>query len=400
MKSSLSMERLIHRAWAEIDLDAIAHNVAEIKRLVGRRTEIMAVVKADAYGHGVRETVSTMIDSGVTRIAVSMLDEALQLRELGIEVPILVLGHSDPKRALEIIRHSVTQTVFSHDLAGALSEAAVREGKPAKVHVKIDTGMSRVGFLPGYSAVKSVVLISQLPGLIIEGIFTHFASADEADTTFTRQQFEMFESILSELNRIGVFIPIKHVSNSAAVLAFPDMTLDMVRPGIILYGILPGNELRIDTKNEKPPSFRPAMTLKAQVILVKEISEGTTVSYGRKWRASRASKIATLPIGYADGYTRNFSNRARVLINGQYAPVIGSICMDQCMIDVTDINSCVKTGDEVVLIGKQGGLNIAVEELADLAGTISYETLCLIGKRIPRVYRRDGLVVSVHNSLI
>lgn len=402
MALSMNLDSLVNRAWAEINLDHIAHNVGEIRRLAGPRTEIMAVVKADAYGHGVRETVETMIEAGASRIAVSMLDEAIQLRRLGITVPILVLGYTDPKRAAEVIRNGVTQTVFSHDLAGALSSAAQEEGKPARIHVKIDTGMSRVGFLPGYSAVKDVVAISRLPGIVIEGIFTHFSSADDADPVFTRRQFELFESMLEELNRIGVQVPLRHAANSAAILAHPPTMLDLVRPGIILYGILPdagirpagadGTSITVD--------FRPAMTLKAHVILVKEIAAGMTVSYGRKWTATRPSRIATLPIGYADGYSRLLSNRARVLVNGQHAPVVGSVCMDQCMIDVTDVEGPVAPGDEVVLFGEQAGNRIAVEELAALSGTIAYETVCLIGKRIPRVYRRGGEIVRIHSYLL
>ncbi len=402
MAQRMNLDSLVNRAWAEIDLDRIAHNVGEIRRLTGPRTEIMAVVKADAYGHGVRETVETMIGAGATRIAVSMLDEAIQLRRLGITVPILVLGYTDPKRSAEVIRNGVTQTVFSHDLAGALSTAAQAEGKPARIHVKIDTGMSRVGFLPGYSAVKDVVAISRLAGIVIEGIFTHFASADEADPTFTRRQFEQFESMLEELSRIGVQVPLRHAANSAAILAHPATALDLVRPGIILYGILPDAGIRPVGADGMPRvvDLRPAMSLKAHVILVKEIPAGMPVSYGRRWTASGTARIATLPIGYADGYPRVLSNRARVLVNGQYAPVVGSICMDQCMIDITDIDGPVAPGDEVVLFGEQAGNCIAVEEIAALAGTIPYETVSLVGKRIPRVYRRGGEIVRIHNYLL
>ncbi len=390
----LDMGRLVNRAWAEIDLDRIAGNVREIRRLVGQRTEIMAVVKADGYGHGVMETVRTMLDAGATRLAVSMLDEALQLRHMEIDVPILVLGHTDPKRAGEVLEHGITQTVFSHRLAEALSAAAQAAGKPARIHVKIDTGMSRVGFLPGYSAVKDVETISRLPGIVVEGIFTHFASADETDPTFTERQFEQFENILQELNRIGILIPIRHAANSAGILAHPGTALDMVRPGIILYGILPEPDIRTGGI-----LLKPAMSLKAHVIHVKEIAAGTTVSYGRKWQASRTSRIATIPIGYADGYSRLFTNRASVLVNGCFAPVTGTVCMDQCMVDITDAGE-VRTGDEVVLFGEQGNRHIGVEELAALAGTIPYEIICLIGKRIPRVYKRAGEIVHIHNYLI
>jgi len=385
----------MNRAWAEINLDNIAYNVRQIKRRIGKMTEIMAVVKADAYGHGVIETVPTLLENGVSRLAVSMLDEAIQLRELGIKVPILVLSYTDPVRAEEIIRYNITQTVFSHDLPRALSKAAVKMGKEARIHIKIDTGMTRVGFKPGYEAVKDVVQISSLPGIVIEGLFSHFSSADEDDPGYTMMQYERFESIVNELNRIGIIIPVKHISNSAAILQYPNLDLQMVRPGIILYGLYPSEQLK-----KTAIDLKPAMELKANVILVKDVEANVPVSYGRTYVTKRKTTIATLPIGYADGYSRLLSNRGRVLINGEYAPVIGNICMDQCMVDVTDIKQSVKTGDEAVLIGSQGGKSITADEIANLTNTINYEVVCLIGKRIPRVYIKNGEVVKVVNYLI
>lgn len=389
------MDYTFNRAWAEINLDHIAHNIREIRRLVGKRTEIMAVVKADAYGHGTLETVATLLENGASRLAVSMIDEAIQLRKIGIDVPILVLSYTDPRRVSELIHYNITQTVFSHDLACALSEEALRQGTKARIHIKIDTGMTRVGFMPGYSAVKDVVTIMNLKGIIIEGIFTHFAVADERDRTYTQQQFELFESIMEELNRIGVLIPIRHVSNSGGIIQFAEMTLEMVRPGVILYGIYPSHEVDRDVID-----IKPAMTLKANVIFVKDVEENVPVSYGRKFTTRRKSRIATIPIGYADGYSRILTGKAQVLINGQYAPVVGAICMDQCMIDITDIRGEVKVGDEVVLIGRQGDHEITAEEIASLMGTIAYEIVCIIGKRIPRVYIRNGAVVNVLNYLL
>jgi len=384
-----------YRAWAEINLDNIAHNVREVSKRVGKMTEIMAVVKADAYGHGVFETVPTLLENGASRLAVSMLDEAIQLREFGVKVPILVLGYTEPSRAEDIIKYNITQTVFSHELAEALSDAAVKMGKQARIHIKIDTGMTRVGFKPGYGAVKDVVRISELPGIIIEGLFSHFASADETDREYTMLQFERFESIIQELNRIGVLIPVKHIANSAAVIQYPNLHLNMVRPGIILYGLYPSDEV-----DRSSIDIRPGMELKARVVLVKEVEEGTPVSYGRTFVTKRKSRIATLPIGYADGYSRLLSNRGRVLIHGQYAPIVGNICMDQCMVDVTDIDEEVKTGDEAVIFGVQGKNEITVDEIAKLCNTINYEVVSLIGKRIPRVYFKGGKVVNVVNYLI
>lgn len=389
------MEYKLNRAWAEVNLDNIAHNVREIRRITNKKAEIMGIVKADAYGHGVMEVVKTLLGNGVTRLAVSMLDEAIQLRKSGIEVPILILSYTDPRRAEEIIQNDVTQAVFSHDLANALSEAAVRLDKNVKIHIKIDTGMTRVGFMPGYSAIKNVVEISKLPGIIIEGLFTHFASADEADRSYTYMQFERFMSICNELNRIGVYIPIKHAANSAAIMEYPETHLDLVRPGLILYGMYPSNEV-----DKSKLDLRPAMTLKANVTLVKEVEAGTSISYGRIFTTQRPSKIATIPIGYADGYTRLLNNKGKVLVNGELAPVVGKICMDQCMIDITDLAAKVNVGDEVVLFGNQGDNRIPIEEVAEQIGTINYEVVCIIGKRIPRVYLQEGKISQVLNYLI
>lgn len=388
------MDYKLNRAWAEIDLDAIAHNTREIKKLTGNRVEMMGVVKADAYGHGVLEVVRTLLDNGVAQLAVSMLDEAIQIRKMGIDVPILVLSYTDPAKADEIVLNRVTQTVFSMDLAQALSAAAVRLGKDVKIHVKVDTGMTRVGFMPGYSAVKNIMEIAKMPGIILEGIFTHFASADESDSSYTIMQFERFMSLCTELARVGIHIPVKHVCNSAAILQYPEMYLDVVRPGVILYGLYPSKEVarKID--------LRPAMTLKANVILVKDVDSDVCISYGRTFRTSRKSRIATVPIGYADGYTRLMSNKGRMLVNGEFAPVVGRICMDQCMIDVTDLKHEVSVGDEVVIFGKQNGACISVDEIADQVGTINYELVCIIGKRIPRVYLKGGKICSVLNYLI
>lgn len=389
------MEYKLNRAWAEIDLDAIAHNVCEIKKLIGRNVEMMGVVKADAYGHGVREVVRTLLDNGVTQLAVSMLDEAIQIRNMGINVPILILSYTDPSRAEEIVANDVMQTVFSTDLAMAISNAAVKLGKTAKVHVKIDTGMTRIGFRPGHDAVNSIKEISSMPGITVEGMFTHFASADESEREYTNMQFERYMSVCNELLKEGIDIPVKHVCNSGGIMQYPEMYLNMVRPGIILYGLYPSSE--VDRSKLK---LKPAMTLKANVILVKDVEPNTCISYGRTFRTSRKSRIATIPIGYADGYTRILSNKGKVLINGEFAPIVGRICMDQCMVDVTDLNREVHVGDEVVLFGCQGNESISVDEVASQIGTINYETICVIGKRIPRVYLKDGKICSVLNYLI
>lgn len=389
------MDYKFNRAWAEIDLDNIAHNVREVRRITDKKAEIMGVVKADAYGHGVMEVAKTLLENGVSSLAVSMLDEAIQLRNNGITVPILILSFTDPVRADEIIKHHVTQTVFSHDLAEALSAAAVRAGAQVKIHIKVDTGMTRVGFMSGYSAVKNIEKISKLPGIIIEGLFTHFASADEKDKTYTHSQFSKFMSIWSELNRIGILIPVKHCANSAAIIDLPEMHLDLVRPGIILYGLYPSNEV-----DHARMELKPAMSLKADIILVKNVEDGIPVSYGGDYVTKGERRIATIPVGYADGYSRLLSGRGRVLINGEYAPIVGRVCMDQTMVDVTDLKSEVMVGDEVVLIGTQNGNSITAEDVAEWAETINYEVVSLIGKRIPRFYIKNGRFSDVLNYLI
>jgi len=389
------MDYKLNRAWAEIDLDAIAHNVREIKKLTGEKAEMMGVVKADAYGHGVREVVRTLLDNGVAQLAVSMLDEAIQIRNMGIAVPILILGYTDPIRAEELILNDVTQTVFSLELAQALSSASVRLGKKVRIHVKVDTGMTRIGFMPGCDAVRSIMEISRLPGLVLEGIFTHFASADEREKDYTQMQYDRFLGLCTELSRAGIEIPVKHVCNSGGIMQYPEMHLDMVRPGVILYGLYPSQ----DVDREKL-RLKPAMTLKANVIMVKDVEPDTCISYGRIFRTSRRSKIATIPIGYADGYTRLLSNKGRMLVNGEFAPVVGRICMDQCMIDVTDLKKDVHVGDEAVIFGDQNGSSISVDEIAAYIGTINYELVCIIGKRIPRVYLKDGKICSILNYLI
>lgn len=398
-KQDTTSEYVLNRSWAEVDLDAIAHNVKEIRSNIESRTEIMGIVKADAYGHGVFEIAKTLLENGVTRLAVSMIDEAIQLRKARIKAPILILSYTEPNRASEIVKYDLTQTIFSQELAESISQQAVKAGKKVKIHIKIDTGMSRIGFTSGFSAVKDVSQISKLPGIIVEGMFTHFSKADEKDATYTENQFEKFMGICNELERIGIHIPIKHVANSATTLMYPEMQLDMVRPGIILYGLYPSEAV-----SREKFKLKPAMSLKSNIISLRRLEPGTLVGYGGEYQTKRESIIATIPIGYADGYLRGLGNKARVLIHGSFAPVVGRICMDQCMIDVTDLLidkaiTC-QIGDEVVLFGTQEGNCIPVEELADILGTINYELVCLIGKRIPRVYKKDGKIKKVLNYLL
>lgn len=388
------------RAWAEVDLDAIRGNICEIRRHVDKKTKILGVVKADAYGHGVLEVSKTLIENGADELGVAFIDEAVQLRRFGIDKPILILGHTPLECAKELVEDEIMPSVFHEELAMAVSEEAVRQGKIAKIHIKIDTGMTRVGFRYNNTkeirqeTVEAICRISRLPGIAIDGIFTHFASADEADESYTRYQFGQFCDLIRELEKIGIQIPTKHVCNSAGTIMFPEMHLDMVRPGIILYGLYPSEE--VDKTKLK---LMPAMQLKASITNVKEVEEGTPVSYGRTYYTKKKTKIATIPIGYADGFSRLLSDRAEVIVRGQKSPVIGTICMDQCMVDVSSVNT-VSVGDEIILFGTDGALSIPAERIAKQMGTIPYEILCVIGKRIPRVYLHEGKVEQILNYLL
>lgn len=389
---------IVNRSWAEIDLDALAANARYIKAQTRPECEVMGVVKADAYGHGALETAETLLENGFSRLAVSLLDEAIQLRRSGITAPILILSYTDPRRAAEIIEHRVTQTVYTWDLIDALETAGRRQGRHASVHIKLDTGMGRIGFTSGFGSVEEIRQICALRHVEIEGIFTHFSTSDEADRGFTDVQFSRFLTICSELEREGIYIPIKHCCNSAAILRYPEMHLDMVRSGIITYGILPG------CCEAHAAGVRPVMQLKSNVIMVKDLPADEPVGYGRRFITPRETRIATVPIGYADGYGRIMSGRAVALIHGVEVPVVGSICMDACMMDVSAVPEPIQIGDEVVLCGTQhfAGRSAAVraEQLADWQQTIAYEVLCIVGKRVPRVYMQSGQLVGAHSDVL
>lgn len=390
------------RAWAEISLDAIENNIKEIRRHVEPGAKIMGVVKADAYGHGYLETARTLLENGADSLAVAFIDEAIQLRRCGIECPLLILGHSSEKNVKKLVENDIMPNCYSVELAEAMSAEAVRQGKTGKIHIKIDTGMSRVGFRYtedeeiNAKTVEKIVQISKLPNIVIAGIFTHFAVADSDDDEYTNLQFRRFMSVCEALEAAGVEYGLRHCCNSAALMRFKHMHLDMVRPGIILYGEAPSEFVPKDILN-----LKPAMTLKARVTNLKELEPGVTVSYGRKYKTERATKVATIPIGYADGYSRILSGKAKVMIGGVKCDVIGTICMDQCMADVTNVNN-INVGDEIILFGgsESGPDTVTVCDLAEMMGTINYEILCVIGKRIPRVFVRGGKIEDVHNYLL
>jgi len=374
-------------AWAEIDLDAFEENFKKIKALVRPGAMVTGVIKADAYGHGAVEIGKVLLEQGVDRFAVATLSEAVQLRKVFKEVPILILGYTPTYAADEVIENNIIQTMYNADEAGIFSERAKKMDKKLKVHIKIDSGMSRLGFQANLDSVEKIIKISELPNIEIEGMFTHFAVADEVDKEYTYSQYEKYEFMVNSLKARGLEIPVKHVSNSAAIMDLPEMNMDMVRAGIILYGLYPSDEVikeRIDLKQ--------VMSLKAEVSHVKELEAGRGVSYGLKYVTPGKRKIATIPIGYADGYTRMLSGKAEVLVKGVKVPVVGRICMDQCLIDVTGAD--VKIGDEVILFGSDGTNTISIDEVARKLGTINYEITCMISKRIPREYVRGGKTIK------
>ncbi|AKX95009.1 alanine racemase [Moorella thermoacetica] len=365
--------------WAEIDLEAVARNVRAIKKILAPQTEIMAIVKANAYGHGAGPVARTALANGVSWLGVATLGEALDLRREGITAPLLILGYTPPEDAGRVVEADISQTVFSVDQARALNAAAAAVGTRARLHLKIDTGMGRLGFLPR-EAVTAARAIADLPHVTLEGIFTHFAASDAADKTYTQRQLGLFQQVIAELEKQGITFPWRHAANSGAIIDLPGTHFNLVRAGIILYGHYPSPEVQRERL-----ALTPVMTLKTRVVLVKEVPAGSYISYGCTYRTPGPARIATLPVGYADGYSRLLSNRAEVLVRGRRVPIVGRICMDQCMIDVTAIPE-VRVGDEVVLFGRQGGQTLTVEEVAAWMGTINYEILCLISKRVPRVY--------------
>jgi alanine racemase len=380
----------IRPVWAEINLDNLENNMREIRRTSGSK-EVIAVVKADGYGHGAMDIAPLLLESGATRLAVAVITEAEELRRGGIGAPIMILGYTPLEFVREVIEDNLEITVYSYEYAEKLSKEAQSFGKSVKIHIALDTGMGRIGFLPQEESVENVYKISKLPNIIIEGLFSHFSSSDEKDKTYTKEQIKKFHWFDNKLKTRGVNINIRHIANSAAIIDMPETHFDAVRPGIILYGYYPSDEVTKDNI-----TLKPVMSLKANVINVKWLPAGEYISYGRKFRTERESCIATLPIGYADGYTRLLFEKAKVLVKGRFAPVVGRICMDQCMIDVTDIEG-VGIGDEVTLMGEADGLKFTADDIAKLLGTINYEVICMISKRVPRVFVKDGKIVKIRN---
>jgi alanine racemase len=379
--------------WAEVDLAAIAANVRELRRLTDPKAKLMAVVKADGYGHGASHIARAALGAGAEWLGVARLPEAIRLRKEGFASPLLVLGYTPPEDAERLLEFDLRQAVYSLAAAEAYSAAAVRRGGRIRVHVKVDTGMGRLGLVPaalargeagdpvGDDLVRTVSTIARLPGLEAEGIFTHFAASDSADKTYARRQLGIFVEVLDRLRESGLEFGVRHAANSAAVIDLPESHFDLVRPGIALYGLQPSDEVDLSRIR-----LTPAMTLKTRIIHLKSVPAGTCISYGMTHCTSAPTVIATIPTGYADGYRRRFSSTGEMLVGGQRVPVVGRVCMDLTMLDVGAVPSP-RIEDEVVIFGRQGDQYIAADDLARSLGTINYEIVCDLTQRVERVYK-------------
>ncbi|EKQ51663.1 MULTISPECIES: alanine racemase [unclassified Clostridium] len=375
------MEKYL-RTYAKIDLKAILNNINEIKNRIEKDVKVMAVIKADGYGHGAA-VLGDFLKNEVNYYGVATIDEAIELREFGIKLPILILGYTSPSQYIEVIENNITQTIYTLETAKKISKVASICGRQAKIHVALDTGMTRIGFNADENGVFAIAEICKLPNVVIEGLFTHFSTADEIDKSYSKLQMDRYDRFVELLEQRKISIPIKHMCNSAGIIEFDHHRFDMVRAGIILYGLYPSEEV-----NKNSVKLIPALEWKAHVINVNTVDAGHGVSYGKTYITKNKTKIATIGVGYADGYPRALSSKGRVLIHGEYASIIGRICMDQMMVDVTHINN-VEIEDEVTLVGKDGENIISVEELANIAGSFNYEFVCGIGKRVPRIYSNE-----------
>lgn len=393
------MHEFLRRTWAQINLDAIDNNISQIKSIIPYGTKLCATVKADCYGHGYEYTVQEMAAAGADWFAVSNLAEALQIRRIGIEKPVLILGYTPPDKVQELVYNDISQAVYSSDYAKALSDCAEKSGIKVNAHIKIDTGMSRIGFfyhdsVDDYETVCEVEKVCSLPGISPEGIFTHFSSADcEDGELFTRIQYDLFLNMITRLSQRGIEFALRHCSNSAAILNFPEMAMDMVRAGIILYGVTPSKSVNC------PINLLPVMELKTVISMVKNLPEDSPVSYSRTFTSPEDMKVATVPIGYADGYPRRLSNKMYMLVNGKKARVVGNVCMDQTMIDVTGIDG-VKEGKQITVFGSDNGSFLSINDIAEKAGLINYEVLCSLSRRVPRVYIKNNEIISTTDYML
>lgn len=376
------------RVYAAVDMDAIAENFRQMRENINRDTKMIAVIKTDGYGHGA-VPVARMAEQYdyIWGYAVATVEEALELKNAGLLKPVLILGYTFEEDYARLIRHKIRPVVFKLSTAQKLSEEACRQKKVLPIHLGLDTGMSRIGFPDTAQSIDIIRKIADMPGLMIEGIFTHFARADEKDKSNARKQLVRYLEFTGKLEEMGIHIPVRHCSNSAGILEMREANLDAVRAGITIYGIYPSDEV----SRESLP-LMPAMELKSHIVYMKELGKGVPVSYGGTYVTDRRTVVATIPVGYGDGYPRSLSNRGWVLIRGKKAPILGRVCMDQFMVDVTDIPEA-KELDEVTLMGRDGDEFLSVDTLAELSGRFPYEFVCDIGKRVPRVYYQDGRAV-------
>ena len=381
------------RVCANISLDAIRDNIEKGRALLAPGTKMMGVVKADAYGHGA-VPIAKAIEDLVEVYGVSMPEEGVELRKAGLTKPIVILGYTAPEMAELAIRYDSTMAVFQSEIAKQYNEIAKQLNKTAKVHIKLDTGMSRIGYLCREESLDDIEKIAKLSHVEIDGMFTHFSKADEADKTFAKNQFQKYMEFAEALEARGIRLPCKHVCNSAGIIDIPEGNLDMVRFGVTMYGMYPTDEV---TKERMP--ITPAMEVKTHISYIKTLPAGVGISYSGTYITKKETRVATLSVGYGDGYPRGLSNTGRVLIHGKSAPILGRICMDQCMVDVTEIPEA-KQGDEVTLLGRDGEDFISAEEIgATVGNSFHYEVVCDISKRVPRIYYRDGKIVEIKSYL-
>lgn len=382
------------RAYAEINLDAIRYNLINIQKHIGDKTKILAVIKADGYGHGSIPIAKYLSrEKLVYGFGVSTVREAVVLRKAGINMPVLILGYVFPADFETVINYDITTTVFQLKTAKILSETAQKLNKTASIHIKIDTGMGRIGFIPDKKAITDIKSITELPNIYVEGIFTHFACADCKDKSSSDEQIKKFDLAVTMLEKEGISIPVKHICNSAGIIEFDKSHLDLVRAGIIMYGLYPSDEV-----NKNKISLKPAMSVKSRVSFVKTVPAGTPISYGSVYVTDSERKIATISIGYADGIFRALTGKGEVIIRGKRAKIVGKICMDQMMADVTDIDG-VMQGDTVTVIGKDGDEEITMEEISKKADTFNYEFVCGFQRRVPRIYYENGHIIKILDYL-
>ena len=369
-------------AWIEVDLVALRKNIRNLKSCTQEGADFMGVIKADAYGHGAVKTAETLISEGVNRFAVVTLEEGIKLRQNGFSNPTLILGHTIEEDYDKVLEYDLIPVIYKYSQALKLNNLAQEMKKDATIHIKIDTGMGRLGFIPGEESIKDIKAIYDLPNIFVEGIYTHLSTADQLrNTDYVYSQFSKFMKVLSDLKDVGVNIPIRHMANSAATINYPEMHLDMVRPGTSLYGLYPGPEMA----QNPTVDLYPVMSIKAKIVHIKSVPEDTSISYGRTFITDKPSVLGIVPMGYVDGVFRQLANKGEVLIKGKRCPMVGTICMDQFLVDITDLDNP-EIGDEVVLVGQQGEERITADEVGSIAGTNSIEIVTRMGKRMPIVY--------------